>query len=114
MAPLVPQPVEVTADAEDDRHPVVVDQHAEEADQGRVGVGEQVRERGPLLLGRELRREEERRQSPLLVQGIGELPELLTQQVELALLQSDLEQRPCIYASELFHPWSLPSCSGRC
>jgi len=53
---------------------------------------QQVRQRAPLLLGRELRREEERRQASLLVQGVGELPELLAQQVELALLEGDLEQ----------------------
>ena len=44
---LVPQPLELVADAEDHRHPVVLDQQVEEVQQALVGVRQQPVERAP-------------------------------------------------------------------
>src|SRR5215218_870930 len=93
LVDLLPHPVELAADAEQRRHPVVLDQQREEVLHGLVGAVERRVEALLLLLGREVRREEERLQVAALAQGVGELPDLVTDDVELVLVLGDLEQR---------------------
>ena len=68
-----PQLVEPAPDAEDHRHPVVLDQQLEEVDEDRVGVGDRAIEPVLLLGGREVGREEEHLQLAGLVERVGEL-----------------------------------------
>src|SRR3954451_14727979 len=69
-------------DAVDRRHPVVVEQHAEEVLERPVGVLQGCVEPVPLLLRREVRREEEQRQVAGLLERLGEHLELLLDLVE--------------------------------
>src|ERR1700754_1731185 len=82
---LPPQPVEHAPDAEDHRHPVVLDQQLEEIDDRGVGVGDRAVKPVDLLSRREVRREEEHLQLAGGVHGVGELAELVAHQVELVL-----------------------------
>src|SRR5437763_2237496 len=68
---LIPQPPVLVADAEDDRHPVTLEQRLEEVDDRRVGAGERLVQPVLLLLRREVRREEEHAQVGALVQRVG-------------------------------------------
>src|SRR4051794_36157465 len=90
-------------DAVDHRHPVVVEQHAEEVLERLVGVLQGGVEPVPLLLRREVRREEEQRQVAGLLERLGELLELLLDLVEAVLLLRDLEQRARVDLGELLH-----------
>ncbi len=97
------------ANAEDHRHAVVFDQQLEEVQERLVGAVEQPPEAVLLLLRGEVGSEEEQRELAVLRQRVGELPELLAQDVELALLERDLEQRARVDAGELVHQfWRGP------
>src|SRR6202034_2480029 len=100
---LIPQPLILVTGAEDHGHAVVLDQQAEEVQERLVRPVQQTAERLDLLGAREVRREEEHRQLPVLVERIRELRELRAQLVELALLQSHSEQRAGIYLGQLLH-----------
>src|SRR3954447_21956398 len=100
---LLPQPVVPAPDAEDDRHPVVLDQQLEEVDERRVGAGDRAVQPVLLLGRREVGREEEHLQLARLVERVGELAELLAHQVDLVLLLRDLEQRAGVDGGDLLH-----------
>ena len=103
----VPQHVELPPRTIDDRHPVILDQELEEVDERLVGVDEGAPQALLLLLGREVRREEEDRELAVLLQRVRELAELLLDRVELAVLLRDLEQGARIDLCDLLH--YLPS-----
>src|SRR5919202_7019148 len=103
LVALLPHPVELAADAEQRRHAVILDQQREEVLHGLVGAVERRREAVLLLLGREVRREEERLQVAALAQGVGELADLVADDVELVLVLGDLEQRARVDLGDLFH-----------
>src|SRR3954451_1306393 len=100
---LGPELVVGPPDAVDDRHPVVVEQHAEEVAEGVVRVVQGLVEAVLLLLRREVRGEEEQRQVAGLLDGLGELSELLLDLVELVLLLRDREQRARVDLGDLLH-----------
>ena len=75
----------------------------EEVQQALVGVRQHAAEAVLLLARREVGREEEHRQLAALVERVGELAELLAQQVQLVLFAGDLEQRARVYLGELLH-----------
>src|SRR3954447_4625429 len=89
----VPQHLELLACSEQHRHAVIFDQHVQEVDEDRVGVHERTIEPPLLLVGREVRREEEDRELAILLDRLREGGELLLDQVELLVLLGDLEQR---------------------
>ena len=82
---VLPELVELAADAEDLRHPVLLDQQLEEVDELRLGAGD--RPLQPLhLLGRgEVGAEEEDLQLAVAVDRVGELAELLCSESSLPL-----------------------------
>ena len=100
------------ADAEDRRHPVALDQRLQEVHEDRVrrrstGALEAVL----LLLGREVRREEEDRQSAgCRCSASANSPSCSLDRVEQSLLLGDLEQRARVYLGDLFHA-SMATCS---
>src|SRR5215218_1679792 len=100
---LIPQPPVLGTDAEDDRHPVTLEQRLEEVDDRRVCIGERLVQAVLLLLRREVWREEEHAQVGVLVQRIGELPELLAHEVELVVLLRDLEEGARVDLGDLLH-----------
>src|SRR4051795_7514225 len=100
---LGPELVVGPPDAVDDRHPVVVEQHAEEVAEAFVRVVQGLVEAVLLLLRREVRGEEEQRQVAGLLDGLGELRELLLDLVELVLLLGDREQRARVDLGDLLH-----------
>src|SRR4051794_17208632 len=100
---LLPQVVELAADAVDRRHAVLLDEQLEEVDDGLLGAVEQLVQPVLLLLGREVRREEEDRQVVVLVECVGELAHLLAHLVEVVLLLRDLEQRARVDLGDLLH-----------
>ena len=84
---LVPQRVEVGADAEDRRHPVALDQRLEEVHRSAGSASLTARSQPVLLLlGREVRREEEHRELAVVVHRVGERAELLADLVERVVL----------------------------
>ena len=100
---LLPELVELAPDAEDLRHPVLVDEQLEEVDQ--LGLGARDRPLDPLLLLRrgEVGAEEEDLQLAVAVDGIGELAQLLLQRVQLAFVAAHLEEGLGVYASCVGH-----------
>ena len=75
---LLPQRVELGPDAEDDRHPVALDQRLEEVHEPPGPRPSTARCSASFFsVDREVGREEEHRQVAVLVHGVGELPELL-------------------------------------
>src|SRR4029079_3155163 len=56
-----------------------------------------------LLLRREVGREEKDRKLAVLLERVGELAELILDQVELVVLPGDLEQRPRVDLCDLLH-----------
>src|SRR4051794_28445536 len=100
---LLPQPVVGTADAEDHRHAVVLDQELEEVDEDVVGTADRLVQPFLLLLAGEVGREEEDLEVVGGPQRVGEVAELLLDLVELALLAGHLEQRPGVDLGDLLH-----------
>ena len=100
---LGPERVELAADPEEHRHPVLLQQQVEEVDQLRLGAGDRLREAVLLLGGREVGAEEEELHLAVLRECIGELAELLADRVELALLLGHPEEGLRIYAGDLLH-----------
>ena len=100
---MLPELLELAADAEDLRHPLLFDQQLEEVDELGVGAGD--RPLRPVdLLGRgEVGAEEEDLQLAVAVDGVGELGELVADRVELALLLGDLEERAGVGVSGVLH-----------
>src|SRR5919204_2574309 len=86
-----PQVVEAPADAEDDRHAVLLGEQLEEVDQLGLGSGDSPRDPVAFLGRAEVGAEQEYLQVAALGYGVGELPELLADGVELAVLLRDLE-----------------------
>src|SRR3954452_11935343 len=100
---LGPELVVGPPDAVDCRHPVVVEQHAEEVAEAFVRIVQGLVEAVLLLLRREVRGEEEQRQVAGLLDGLGELRELFLDLVELVLLLRDREQRARVDLGDLLH-----------
>ena len=101
---LLPQPLELLADAEDHRHAVLLDQQLEEVDEQGVGSGEQRAERLPLLLRGEVGREEEdRRARGSASSASANWPSCSCSSSMRAGVARDLEQRASVYAGELLH-----------
>ena len=100
---LVPQVLVAVPDPEDHRHPVALDQRLEEVHERRVGARDGPLQPVLLLLGREVRREEEHRQVAVVVQRVGELRRAVVDLVEDVVLLGDLEQRPRVDLGDLFH-----------
>jgi hypothetical protein len=93
----------LAADAEDHRHAVVLDEQLEEVPHGGVGVDHGLAQALLLLLGREVRREEEGLQLAAVVQRVGELADLVAHVVQLVVLGGDLVQRPRVDLGDLLH-----------
>src|SRR5262245_44506281 len=100
---LLPQPLVLVADPEENRHPVVFDQQGEEVQQDLIGVYQQRVQRTLLLFGAEVGREEEHPQLAVALQGVRELAQLLAQLVQLSVCAGHLEQRAAIYPGQLLH-----------
>src|ERR671919_564552 len=100
---VLPQPVDVAADAEDHRHAVLLDQQLEEVQDHRVGARDGALQPVLLLLRGEVGREEEDLELARLVEGVGERAELVAHLVELVLVLGDLEQRTRVDHGDLFH-----------
>ena len=100
---LGPEAVELSPDAEHDRHAVPFGEHLEEADEPLVGPRDQPRYGVLLLLGAEVRREEEDLEVPVLVERVGELPELLVDLVLDVVLLRNLEERARVDLGDLLH-----------
>jgi hypothetical protein len=81
---------------------VALDECLEEVHEARLRVLDPTPQTLLLLLGREIRREEEDRQVAVGVQRFGELAELLADLVEDAALLGDFEQRARIDPGDLF------------
>jgi hypothetical protein len=82
---------------------VVLDQDLEEVDEDRVGVGDRAVQPVLLLDRREVGREEEHLQLAGLVERVGELAELVPDEIELVVLGRDLEQRAGVDRGDLLH-----------
>ena len=74
----------------------------------RLGVLERALQAVLLLLGGEVGREEEDRQLAVLLERVGDLAELLADDVELVVLLGDLEQRARVDLGDLLHGSSAP------
>src|SRR5437588_242124 len=105
---LGPEAVELSPDAEHDRHAVPFGEHLEETDEPLVGPRDQPRYGVLLLLGAEVRREEEDLEVPVLVERVGELPELLVDLVERVVLLRNLEERARVDLRDLLHQPAEP------
>src|SRR5680860_1206277 len=103
----LPDHIELAADAEQLRHPPLLDQQLEEVDQ--LGLGAVERPAQPLdLLGRgEVRAEEEDLQLAPGVERRGELAQPLADRVELALRLGHVEEGFGVYASRVLHALAL-------
>jgi hypothetical protein len=82
---------------------VALGQQLEEVERALVGVAHDAGHALLLLLAREVRREEEDLQVAIFGQGVGELAELVVHSVEHVVLLGDLEERPGVDLSDLFH-----------
>src|SRR3954447_25934015 len=100
---LVPERVELPPDAQQRRHPVVLDQQLEEVLHDRLGVRDRLVQPVLLLVRREVRREEEHLQVAVAVEGVGELADLLVDLVELVRVLRGLEERAGVDGGELLH-----------
>src|SRR3954452_23476471 len=96
LVPCVPQPVLLAPDAHQRRHPVVLDQELERVLHERVGVGDRLAQAVLLLVRGQVRREEEHLQLAVLRERVGELAELLADDVELAGVLRGLEDRAAV------------------
>src|SRR4051812_31294190 len=103
LVDVTPHRVELSADAEQRRHPMVLDQQREEVLHGLIGPVERLAQAVLLLLGREVRREEERLELAAVGQRVGELADLVAHLVERVLLPGDLEQRAGVDPGDLLH-----------
>src|SRR5215208_2923794 len=104
-APLFLRPhlVESPANAEDRRHPVLLGQELEEVGELLLGAGDQAGDSLALLGRREVRAEQEHLEVAVLRDRVRNLPELVVDLVELALVGGDLEEGFGVYASDLLH-----------
>src|SRR5882672_11062454 len=100
---LLPHLLELAANAEGLGHPVLLDQQLEEVDELGVGAGERALQPVHLLRRGEVWAEEEDLQLTVAGEGIGELDEIVTDRVQLALLLGHLEEGLGVYASRLGH-----------
>src|SRR3954470_1362721 len=100
---LLPHRAELGADAEDHRHPVLLDQQLQEVDDRLVGAGDRLVQALGLLLGGEVGREQEHLQLARPVQRVCELAQLVVDPVELVLLLGDLEQGAGVDGGDLLH-----------
>src|SRR5215207_5643564 len=103
LVALPPQGVVLAPDAEQRRHAVVLDEKVEEVEEDRLGSGDRPVQALLLLLGGEVRREEEDLQLAVAVERVGELAELLADDVDLVLLERGLEQGPGVDGGDLLH-----------
>src|SRR3954471_2047165 len=110
---LAPQLVVVAADAMDHGHPVLLEQQLEEVQEDRLRAVDRLVQALLLLLRREVRREEERGQRAVLVEGVDELGQLLADLVELVLVARDLEERSSVDLGDLLHAPLLPPARER-
>ena len=106
---LLPHVVKPVANPEYHRHPVALHERLEEVHERGIGVLDRPLERVLLLLGGEVRGEEESRQVAVLVERIGELAELLAHLVEHLPLGGDLEQRAGVDLGDLLHQERSPT-----
>src|SRR5215207_7067013 len=104
---LRPEGVELAANPEDHRHPVLLDQQAEEVEQLRLGVGDRLLQPLALLSRGEVGAEEEELHLPVLAERIDELPELIANRVELPFGLGRLEEGGRIYTGDLLHLCAL-------
>src|SRR5207248_646323 len=106
---LRPQAVELPPDAEHDRHAVAFGEQFEEAHEPLLRPRDQLRYGLLLLLGAEVRREEEDLEVPVLVELVRELVELLVDPVEHVVLPRHLEERARIDVRDLLHQPADPT-----
>jgi hypothetical protein len=99
----LPQLLELAPDAEDLRHPVLLDQQLQEVDELGIGAADGALQPVALLGRGEIGAEEEDPKLAIGVQGVGELDQLVADRVELALIPGDLEERLGVYASGVRH-----------
>src|SRR5665811_601314 len=98
LAPLpLPHHLELAADAEQLRHPPLLDQQLEEVDQLALGAAERPPQPLDLLRRGEVRAEEEDLQLAPGVEGVGKLAQALRDWVEPALLLGHVEERFGVY-----------------
>src|SRR5215204_4898105 len=100
---LRPERVEAAAHAEDHRHAMALRQQLEEVHGPLVGVGHDAPDAVLLLLGREVRREQEHLEVPVLVQRVRELAQLIVHAVERIGLVGRLEQSARVDLGDLLH-----------
>ncbi len=100
---LLDETVEDPPDAEERRGAVLLDQEPEEVPNDRIGTLNRAVETIELLLGGEVRREEEHLKLPVARERIGELAELLTDHRKVLMALGDLEERSRVDLSEGFH-----------
>ena len=113
LVALLPQPVVLAPDAEDRRHAVVLQQQLEEVEEDRLGTVDRPPQAVHLLLGGEVRREEEDLEPAVAVERVGELAELLAHLVELVLVVRRLEQRAGVDGGDLLHGLALRPLPGQ-
>src|ERR671914_147168 len=100
---LGPHTVEDAADPEQRRHAVALREKLEEVQETLVGVAYDSPHAVLLLVAREVRREQEHLELAALVEGVGELAELVVHPVEDVAVPGGLEQRAGVDLSDLFH-----------
>src|SRR5829696_7741458 len=100
---LTPEGVVPAPDAEQHGHPVVLHQQVEEVHEDRLRSRDGAVQPVLLLLRGEVRGEEEHLQLAVAGERVGELAELLAQDVDLVLLERGLEQGAGVDGGDLLH-----------